>query len=103
MPATKPSLHSEIFALGSTIYELETTRQPYDGKLDLEIERLFGAQDFPDTSALVLGEVIAKCWKAEYKNIGEASEDIMHIQKKLEDKRTNTAQNKDEKAWWGKR
>jgi hypothetical protein len=60
----------------------------------------FGAQDFPDTGALVLGEVVAKCWKTEYKNIGE---DIMHIQKKLEDKRTDTAQNNDEKAWWGKR
>jgi hypothetical protein len=93
MPATKPSLQSEIFALGSTIYELETTRQPYYDKLDSEIERLFGAQDFPDTSALVLGEVVAKCWKAEYKNIGEAREDIMHIQEKLEDKRTNITQN----------
>jgi hypothetical protein len=51
----------------------------------------------------VLGEVVAKCWRAGYKNIGEAREDIMHIQKKLEDKRTNTTQDRDEKAWWGKR
>jgi hypothetical protein len=51
----------------------------------------------------VLGEVVAKCWKVEYKNIGEAKEDIMHIQKKLEDKHTNAAQNKDERAWWSKR
>jgi hypothetical protein len=31
----------------------------------------------------VLGEVVTKCWKAEYKNIGEAGEDIMRIQKKF--------------------
>ena len=64
MLATKPSLQSEIFALGFTIYELETTRQPYYDRTDTEIERLFSVQDFPDTSALVLREVVTKCWKA---------------------------------------
>ena len=103
MPSTEPSLQSEMFALGSMIYEIETTRQPYYDKLDSEIERLFGAQQFPDTSALVLGQVIAKCWKAEYKNVDEAREDIIHIQKILEDKYSNTVQYDDEKAWWGKR
>ena len=103
MPTTEPSLLSEIFALGSTIYEIETTRQPYYDKLDSEVERLFGAQDFPDTDALVLGEVVTKCWKAEYKNVGEAIEDIMHVRKELEDKCKHAARNSDEKVWWGKR
>jgi hypothetical protein len=40
MPVTKPSLHSEIFAPDPTIYEVETTRQPYYDKTDTEIERL---------------------------------------------------------------
>jgi hypothetical protein len=44
MPMTKPSLQSEIFALGSTTYEVETTRQPYYDKTDTEIERLLSAQ-----------------------------------------------------------
>ena len=90
-----------MFALGSTIYEIETTRQPYYDKTDTEIEKLFIAQDFLDTSALVLGEVITKCWKAEYENVGEAREDIIYIQKILENKRTHAAQKKDEKVWWG--
>jgi serine/threonine protein kinase len=94
MPATNLSPRSEIFALGSTIYELDTTSKPYEGKADKEIERLFSAQDFPDTSTLVLGEAVTKCWKAEYKNIGEAREDIMRIQKKFEE---------GQRAWWGKR
>jgi hypothetical protein len=49
----------------------------------------------------VLREVVAKCWKMEYKNIGKATEDIRHIQ--LEGKCANTVRNKGEKAWWGKR
>jgi hypothetical protein len=78
MPMTKPSLQSEIFALGSTRYEVETTRQPYCDKTDTEIERLFSAQVFPATRALVLGNVVAECWKMEYKNIGKANVQIRY-------------------------
>lgn len=91
--ATNPSRQSEIFALGSTLYEMETTQQPYDDKTDTEIERLFSVGDFPNTSALLLGKVIMKCWKVEYMNIGEAIEDIMYIQEKLKSKR----------SWWRNR
>ena len=56
-----------------------------------------------DWIGLLAALVVAKCWTAEDKNIGEAREDIMHMLKKLDEKRTNTAQNKDERAWWGKR
>jgi hypothetical protein len=34
----------------------------------------------PDTKALVLREVVAKCWKVKYKDIGKSIEDIRHIQ-----------------------
>lgn len=51
----KPSVQSEIFALGSMLYEVETTKQPCYDKSDSELERLFSRGDFPDISALVLG------------------------------------------------
>lgn len=60
-----PSIQSDMFALGSTLYEVETTRQPYHDKSDKDINELFRAGDFPDTSALILGEVISKCWRME--------------------------------------
>lgn len=69
-----------MFALGSTLYEVETTRQPYHDKSDKDINELFRAGDFPDTSALILGEVISKCWRMEYEDIGEAVNDITRIQ-----------------------
>ncbi|KAF2254544.1 kinase-like protein [Trematosphaeria pertusa] len=78
----KPSIQSEMFALGSTLYEIETTQQPYCDKSDKDVEELFRAGDFPDTSALMLGEVISKCWRAEYEDVGEAVKDITRIQRK---------------------
>ncbi|KAF2001760.1 kinase-like protein [Amniculicola lignicola CBS 123094] len=80
MPSTEPSIHSEIFALGSTLYEVETTQQPYHDKSDEDIKELFRGGAFPDTSALVLGDVISRCWRVEYKDVGEAVNDIALIQ-----------------------
>lgn len=76
MPAIQPSIQSEMFALGSSLYEIETTRQLYHDKTDEEIEGLFRADKFPDTSALLLGEVIRKCWMVKYEDVGEALNDI---------------------------
>jgi len=67
---------------------------PYYDKTDTEIERLFSVQVSPDTRALVLGEVVAKCWRMEYKDIGKSMADISHIQ--LEGKCANTVRNKGE-------
>lgn len=35
-PSSKPSIQTEIFALGSTLYEIETTHSPYHDKMDHE-------------------------------------------------------------------
>ena len=41
---TKPS---DIFALGSTLYEIIQGVTPYEGKLDEEVEKLYIEQIFP--------------------------------------------------------
>lgn len=84
MPATHPSVGSEIFALGSVLYEVETTRQPYYDKTDGQIEELFLANDFPATSSLVLGKVIQKCWKQKYTGVDQVAGDIGRISNSLE-------------------
>jgi hypothetical protein len=83
MPHTKPSIQSELFALGSMLYEIETTNKPYPDKNDGELEELFKADKYPDTGKLILGEVITKCWMAQYKDASEAIVDIQHIQNQL--------------------
>ncbi|KAF2274065.1 kinase-like protein [Westerdykella ornata] len=100
MRATQPSIQSEVFALGSALYEMETTQQPYHDKEDEEIEELFGAGEFPDTSALILGEVIQKCWRMEYRDAGEAAHDVKCIRKQFNDRRANTLEEKSGQPWW---
>jgi serine/threonine protein kinase len=83
MPTANPSVQSELFALGSTLYEIETTYKPYPDKNDGELARLFKANKFPDTRELILGKVIIKCWMARYKEASQAVVDIRHIQDRL--------------------
>ncbi|KAG4438857.1 hypothetical protein IFR05_005646 [Cadophora sp. M221] len=80
MPYTKPSIQSELFAVGSLLYEIETTTVPYVDKNDGELERLFTADVYPDTVNLILGEVITKCWMAQYEDASEVVVDIQNIQ-----------------------
>jgi serine/threonine protein kinase len=83
MPAAKPSIQSELFALGSMLYEIETTYKPYPDKNDQELEELFKVDKFPDTSELILGKVVTKCWMAQYKDASEVVVDIRRVQHRL--------------------
>jgi len=83
MPHTKPSIQSELFALGSMLYEIETTNKPYPNNNDEELEELFKADVYPETGKLILGNVISNCWMAQYKDASEAVVDIQRIQTQL--------------------
>ncbi|MCJ1246799.1 hypothetical protein MMC30_004008 [Trapelia coarctata] len=64
------SKESEIFAFGSTLYEMVTGSEPYAGLAEKEVERLYRLRRFPDTTDFsVLGVVILKCWILEYKSM----------------------------------
>ncbi|KAH9216720.1 kinase-like domain-containing protein, partial [Leptodontidium sp. 2 PMI_412] len=71
MPTTNPSIQSELFALGSTLYEMETIYKPYPDKNDGELAKLFKANKFPDTQVLMLGNVITNCWMARYEDASQ--------------------------------
>lgn len=82
-PTTNPSIQSELFALGSMLYEIETTYMPYPDKNDGELARLFKANKFPDTLELMLGNVITNCWMARYEDSSQVVVDILHIEDQL--------------------
>jgi hypothetical protein len=79
------SVATEIFAIGSLIYEIITRKRPYDEiKDEDEIKGLFGAQIFPLTVYIPLGSIINKCWLDGFKTVGEVLEDIHMEEKTLE-------------------
>ncbi|KAF2244976.1 kinase-like protein [Trematosphaeria pertusa] len=83
IPAKAPSVQSELFALGSMLYEVETMRKPYHDQPDSDITRLYAAGEFPDTSALLLGGVVTRCWRSEYKDVAQAIEDVSLVQDEI--------------------
>ena len=66
------SKESEIFAFGSTLYEMVTGSEPYAELAAEKMDELYSLQRFPDTTGLqVLGSVILKCWRLEYRNMSD--------------------------------
>ena len=57
---------TDLFALGSTIYELLTGHSPYEELPSDEVERLYQEKEFPDVSNLPCGDVIIQCWLGEF-------------------------------------
>lgn len=63
---------TDIFALGSTIYEIMTGKAPYEALSDEEVEYQFKARIFPGVETRLCGEVIKGCWCGDIKSAGEA-------------------------------
>ncbi|KAI9746305.1 MAG: hypothetical protein M1818_000016 [Claussenomyces sp. TS43310] len=57
----------EVFAFGSTLYEMITGSEPYSDQEDAEVETLFRQKTFPDVSGLgMLGSIICGCWYLDF-------------------------------------
>lgn len=90
-----PLLSSDLFALGSTLYELLYGNSPdcelhssipdvcsiergfnawteLSRETQLEIEALYRQQAFPDVTCVFAGEIIMGCWKGEFSSANEA-------------------------------
>jgi serine/threonine protein kinase len=79
--ASTPTIDSELFAIGSAFYEMETLHSPYYDLDAYEIGNLYLQTIFPNTESLILGESIRKCWTVVYENASQVLEDIHKLQK----------------------
>jgi len=68
---SKPTKKSDIFALGSALYELETGSPPYSGESYKAVQNLYKKEKFADVSMLELGPIIKKCWRQGYDSAGD--------------------------------
>lgn len=72
-----PSESSDIFALGSTFYEILVGKKPYEGWDVIEIQQAFRNGNFPSLESLpALDTVILNCWSGRYKTTTELLEDV---------------------------
>ncbi|KAE9978691.1 hypothetical protein EG328_001363 [Venturia inaequalis] len=63
------SRETDVFAIGSLIYEIVTGKRPYDELGDEDVEELFRRAEFPSTANVYLGRVIRGCWVGEYETV----------------------------------
>ncbi|KAI9763230.1 MAG: hypothetical protein M1839_006574 [Geoglossum umbratile] len=66
-PGPLLSVQGDIFALGSTLYEIMTGVVPYHKLSEKEIEVRYSKRDFPETKSLgSVGDIIRGCWQGRY-------------------------------------
>jgi serine/threonine protein kinase len=73
------TIQSDIFALGSTIYEILVGRKPYDEMEEEEVQRLYSNKEFPRLEGIrdiQWRNVVQKCWRTDYKTASDILEDI---------------------------
>ncbi|OCL09056.1 kinase-like protein [Glonium stellatum] len=74
-PGELLSVQADIFALGSTLYEVASGQTPFDGQTDEEIKELFESHQFPNTEHLgLIGHIITNCWEGNYHSADEVAE-----------------------------
>jgi serine/threonine protein kinase len=71
------SIKSEVFAVGSTLYEIMTGSKPYKELSDQQIRNAYRQGNFPSlTSLAAFSNVISKCWNQRYATVDELLEDV---------------------------
>lgn len=71
-----PSIGSDLFGLGSMMYEIVTGTLPYQDLSESETQRRFSMGQFPYTEGLAHGDVIWKCWTDGYQDCRDVLGDI---------------------------
>ncbi|KAI1780456.1 hypothetical protein F4818DRAFT_5966 [Hypoxylon cercidicola] len=73
----EPSEESEIFALGSTFYEMLEGKKPFEGRDDAEIEEAFRNGNFPCLKSLpALNTIILDCRSRRYASTNEVLQNV---------------------------
>lgn len=60
-----PTLATDLFALGSTLYEVFQGSSPYEEISSDRVEENFSRKEFPDVSSIPCGKIIKRCWLSE--------------------------------------
>lgn len=73
------SVQSDLFALGSTLYEIEQGNSPCAGEDQEDITIRFARQEFPSVLHLTLGSTILGLWRGKFNSASEILHSEGHI------------------------
>lgn len=66
-----PSVATDLFALGSTLYEIFRGNSPFQELPSDEVTMRYTAMQFPNVSDIPCGQVIEQCWRSKIKSAQE--------------------------------
>ena len=65
------TVQTDLFALGSTLFEIFTGTQPYYDLADDMVEELFQKGQFPGLELVTRGRVIKACWEGTIHSVND--------------------------------
>ncbi|KAE8334491.1 hypothetical protein BDV24DRAFT_26493 [Aspergillus arachidicola] len=74
-----PTVATDLFALGSTLYEVFQEASPYEEIPSDQVEVLFKKKEFPNVSAIPCGEIIKQCWLSQVHSAEQVQAFILDI------------------------
>lgn len=69
----RPVVKTELFALGSAIYEILAWVKPFSDLQDEEVEERYAREQFPCLDSIDIGSIIMNCWKEVYETADEVA------------------------------
>ena len=74
----QPNVATEIFAFGSVIFEIATTKQPYESLPDSSVRKKFAEGCFPldMISASDVRDLVERCWRGKYGDVSTISKEL---------------------------
>ena len=74
-PMDDSTIKSDLFALGSVLYELVVGQYPYESLDDMIIESLYRQGRFPSVQGILFGKIILRCWTARFQSASDILRD----------------------------
>lgn len=74
------TVQTDIFAFGSTLYEIMTSTQPYHDLDDEKVEELFKQGIFPSVDLVPCGQIIKKCWTGGFQSVNDILIALQEVQ-----------------------